>query len=138
MSTTLFENKNLVIQYNQEKAYLLLKWNGFASGEQFRMLAGEVIKAIEKTGATRLLSDNTNWKVISPNDQGWAAYTWFPKAEEKGIRKLATVLSTDYFNRVAERSIETLAEVDCMHIKNFYSMDQALTWLVDTKTVEKC
>lgn len=53
----------------------------------------------------------------------------FSKAEEKGIKMLATVLSADYFNRLAERSIENMAVLDCMQIKNFNSVGQALEWL---------
>ncbi len=43
---------------------------------------------------------------------------------------LATVLSTDYFNRLAERSIEDMAVLDCMQTKNFNSVGQALERLI--------
>lgn len=137
MSTILFENKNVTIIYYEDKDYLLVKWNGFIRSEEFREAAGEIIKAVEKTRSKFVLSDNTKWKVISPNDHGWAAYNWFPEAEAKGVRRLATVLSSDYFNRAAEKSIEGMADVDCMEIRNFTEPDEALTWLIESKSTQK-
>lgn len=138
MSTTLFQNNNVTVIYHNDKDYLFIKWNGFVKGDEFRKAAGEIIKGIEKTHTKFVLSDNTDWKVISPNDHGWAAYNWFPEAEAKGVRKLATVLSTDYFNRVAEKSIEGMADVRCMEIKNFKTTDEALAWLTEKKAVQNC
>ena len=138
MSTLIFEDTHLSIFHYEDKNYLYLRWNGLIESERFRALADEIIKAVEKTKTDRLLSDNTNWKNISPNDQGWAANQWFPRAEEKGIKLLATVLSTDYFNRLAERSIEDMAVLDCMQIKNFNSVGQALEWLTKPLTKVHC
>lgn len=138
MPVVLFENPYLTIRFHRKEDYLFLKWNGFSGSENFRKLASEIISAIEETKTTRILSDNTDWKIISPNDHGWAANNWFPQAEAKGVKLLATVLSSDYFNRAAERSIEEMADVDCMQIKNFGSVEQALAWLTESKNLQKC
>lgn len=130
MSQILFEHKNLTIIFYEDKNYLFLKWNGFITSEEFKALANEILSAIDKTKTQTLMSDNTNWKVISPNDHGWAANHWFPAAEKMGIRKFATVLSNDYFNRAAEKNIEGMADVNCMQIKNFTSPEESLKWLM--------
>ena len=137
MPVTLFENKSVSIRYHTDSDYLFVKWSGFISSDEFRQSAAEIIKAVEHTGTKRILSDNTEWKAISPNDHGWAAYNWFPEVEAKGVRKLATLLSTDYFNRAAEKSIEGMADVDCMEIRNFTRTDEALSWLTTSKA-PKC
>jgi hypothetical protein len=85
------------------------------------------------TKADSTLSDNTNWKGINPNEHGWAANTWFPEAERKGVRKLATILSNDYFNRIAEKNIEGIADVNCMQIKTFTDHEQSRSWLMSSK-----
>lgn len=131
MSTILFEDKNLTIINYEDRDYLFLKWTGFIGGDTFKSLAGKILDAIDKTKTQRILSDNTQWKVIAPNDHGWAANNWFPQAEAKGINMLATVLSEDYFNRAAEKAIENLADVENMQIKNFHSVDEALSWLLN-------
>lgn len=136
MSSLLFENKNLRIHYNQAQQYLILTWRGFIPSDQFRILACEVIKAVEKTKVTKILSDNTEWKIISPNDYSWAANHWFPKAEECGVRKLASVLSADYFNRHAERTVEGMAEVDKLMIQQFEKMSDAVHWLTSSTFIE--
>lgn len=137
MASTLFENKSVSIRYHADSDYLFVKWNGFISSDEFRQAASEIIKAVEHTGTKRILSDNTEWKAISPNDHGWAAYNWFPEVEAKGVRKLATLLSTNYFNRAAEKSIEGMADVDCIEIRNFTRPEDALSWLTTSKA-PKC
>lgn len=138
MSTTLFESERLSIGYDQQKDYLYLKWNGFSEGQEFRDLANEILKAIGRTKTRRILSDNTNWTTIAPNDQGWAANHWFPKVEAIGVRKLATVLSKDFFHRIAERSIEGMTDADCIHIRNFSSTEEASAWLTEKAIQPKC
>lgn len=129
MSKILFENKSLTIIFYEEKNYLFLKWNGFIPSEDFKTFANQILIAIDQTRTEAILSDNTNWKVINPSDHEWAANHWFPAAEKKGIRKLATILSQDYFNRAAEKNIESMAEVNHMQIKNFNNQEKSIRWL---------
>lgn len=138
MSTILFQNNWLTIFHNVERDYIYVKWNGFIRGDDFRAAAGEIIKAIRKTKSKSVLSDNTDWETISPNDHGWAAYNWFPEAEASGVRKLATIPSRDYFNRAAEKSIEGMAEVRCMEMKKFNTVGDAEAWLAERKTAANC
>lgn len=135
MSRVLFENKNLTIIFYEDKNYLFLKWTGFIPSDDFKALANQILSAIDKTKTEAILSDNSDWKVISPNDHAWAANHWFPAAEKKGVRKLATILSHDYFNRAAEKNIEGMADVSCMEIKNFSSHEDSLRWLGNTKSL---
>jgi hypothetical protein len=132
MSSLFFENQHLTINYDTDHQYLTLIWSGFIPSNQFRSLACEIIKAVEKTKVTKILSDNTEWKIISPNDYSWAANHWFPKAEESGVRQLATVLSSDYFNRHAERTVESMTDVEKLVIKQFQSIGEAATWLTSS------
>jgi hypothetical protein len=138
MSEILFKDENLTIRHDAESDYLLLVWNGFVAGERFKNLAGQILSAVEKTKTRKILSDNTNWKTISPNDRGWAAYNWFPMAQDKGVRKLATVSSKDVFSRMAERSIVDMADADCIQIKNFQTAGEAKSWLAMRENTSSC
>ncbi|MFZ5973000.1 MAG: hypothetical protein ACOYXA_15540 [Bacteroidota bacterium] len=129
MSTVLFENKHLTIRHHKEDQILILTWRGFIPSVSFRELACEIIKAVDESNVRKILSDNREWKIISPNDQGWAANQWFPKAEEKGVQALATVRSNDIFNREAERNVEAMANLKHMLVKNFKTEEEALRWL---------
>lgn len=136
MLSLLFENKHLTITHYKTDQYLLLTWKGFISSTEFRTLACEIIKAVEKIKVKKILSDNTEWKIISPNDYSWAASHWFPKAEEHGIEEMATVLSKDTFNRLAERTVQNMADVSGMQIKNFESLQEATAWLTAKSILE--
>jgi hypothetical protein len=129
MTSLLFENKHLIITYKDQGQYLLLTWNGFIPSAVFRALADEIIKAVKKVKVSKILSDNTEWKIISPNDYSWAAAHWFPKAELSGVTHLATVLSKDAFNRLAERTVQQMTDVSNMQIRSFEKINDAETWL---------
>lgn len=114
----------------------MLTWKGFIPSTEFRLLACEIIKAVENTRVDKILSDNTEWKIISPNDYSWAASHWFPKAEESGIKQMATVLSKDTFNRLAERTVQNMADISGMKIRNFEHLVEAFHWLTATTAVK--
>jgi len=135
MSKILFKNKSLTIIFYEEKNYLFLKWTGFIPSEDFKTFANQILIAIAQTKTQAILSDNTNWNVINPNDHAWAANHWFPDAEKKGVRKLATILSQDYLNRAAEKNIEGMAEVNCMQIQNFNTYEESIRWLRTEETL---
>jgi hypothetical protein len=136
MLSLLFENKHLTITHHKTDQYLLLTWKGFIPSTEFRSLACEIIKAVEKYKVKKILSDNTDWKIISPNDYSWAASHWFPKAQDSGIEEMATVLSKDTFNRLAERTVQNMANVSSMQIKNFESIQEATAWLTAKSILE--
>jgi hypothetical protein len=129
MASLLFESKHLTISQEAHGQYILLTWNGFIPSTAFRALADEIIMSVEKIKATKILSDNTEWKIISPNDYSWAATHWFPKAEASGVTHLATILSKDAFNRLAERTVQQMTDVRNMQIKSFEKFVDAETWL---------
>lgn len=131
----LFHHKNLIILFHNQSGILELNWMGFPTGEGFREIAVKVIEIIKRTGVKKILSDNTLWKVISPNDQGWAAMHWFPEAEKAGVTQLASVLSDNIFHVASERSIQNMAEVKCMTVRNFRDKTEAFKWLWDETTV---
>jgi len=123
------ESSHLDIRYNGEIGFIELLWKGFIPSTEFRELATKIFNALDKTGDNLILSDNTYWKIISPQDLGWAANRWFPKAESKGVIKLGSVLSQDIFNRSAERTIDSLTEIESMKVRHFKSRKEAIDWL---------
>lgn len=127
--TQLCESSHLDIRFNSDLGFIELLWKGFIPSTEFRELANKIFDALDKTGAKRILSDNTSWKIISPQDQGWAANKWFPMAEAKGVVKLGSILSLDIFNRSAERTSQSLTEIEKMQVRNFTNREDALDWL---------
>ncbi len=126
------ESQHLDIRYNKENSFIELSWKGLIPSIEFRELATKIFDALDKTGVNLILSDNTNWKIISPQDLGWAANRWFPKAELKGVIKLGSILSQDIFNRSAERTIDSLTEIESMKVRHFESRQEAIKWLCES------
>ncbi len=128
--TQICKSDHLDIRFNNDMEFIELLWKGLIPSAEFRELAIKILDALDKTGAKRILSDNTHWRIISPQDQGWAANSWFPMAEAKGVVKLGSILSQDIFNRSAERTIQSLTDIETMQVRNFPNREEALDWLV--------
>ncbi len=127
--TKICESSHLEIWFSGDYGFIELLWKGLIPSTEFRELAAKILDALDKTGVNKILSDNTNWKIISQQDLGWAANRWFPKAEAKGVIKLGSVLSQDIFNRSAERTIDSLTEIESMKVRHFESRQEAIYWL---------
>lgn len=127
--TKICESQHLEIWFHED-GFIELLWKGLIPSAEFRGLATKILDALDKTRVNRVLSDNTNWKIISPQDLGWAANHWFPMAEAKGVIKLGSILSQDIFNRSAERTIDSLTEIESMKVRHFESRQEAINWLL--------
>jgi hypothetical protein len=125
-----FNDHHLTINLDEENQILHLKWYGSITGEQFKLLAGEIIRQVGQSGVSAILSDNTAWEIISPNDHGWAASHWFPQAEKAGITKIASVLSRNVFHVAAERNIQQLTDLKRLEIRHFREIHMAESWLI--------
>ncbi len=126
----LCESPHLEIRFHADPGFIELIWKGLIPSIEFRELAAKIFEALDKTGVKRILSDNSKWKIISPQDQGWAAHRWFPKAEAEGVVKLASVQSQDIFNRFSERNIQSLTELESMQVHHFTHRQEAISWLI--------
>jgi hypothetical protein len=132
---TIYSSDHLIISLDQENDYLHLKWSGMMNSKLLRDLGSKILKAIAETKVDKIISDNTQWKIISPNDYMWAADFWFPKAEASGVKRFASVQSSNFFHLAAERDIQNMTDTQCMQIRNFKSADKAIAWLAKKEPV---
>ena len=129
---TIYTSDHLTIEHDVANSMLSLTWIGETTGGQFRDLATSVLTSIEATRADKIVSDNSKWRIISPNDYGWAASFWFPMAEDQGIKRLATIQSEDIFHAAAEKEIQHMADTSRMRIATFKKREDALRWVLDS------
>jgi len=129
------------ITANVEDSYIKIEWLRFTRSDDFRKAMDMQIDIMQQYGIQKILADNRNMKVISPEDQLWSIENWLPRAIEVGYRAIALVQGSDFFNNhTVERIIETAQEVfNKFDVKAEYfkNMNEAEKWIKEVSTLKK-
>ncbi|HYF02588.1 MAG TPA: hypothetical protein VEC36_04385 [Patescibacteria group bacterium] len=121
-----------VFTVNPDIPCIMVQWQGYATSVQFRKIAESQLKLMQEYGYNKILTDNTNMKVVSMEDQEWTVKNWLPRALEAGYLACAILTSKDYFSRIAIENI--ISKVgDQLTIQYFDNIVEAAEWLKDFK-----
>lgn len=127
------------LQIKVDKSVAVMEWKGLAKGDAYRKGFEQFLKAVKEHQINNWLLDFTNGKVIDVKDQKWTTDEWLPHAVMMlggNIQKVAVILSTDVFNKVASRVIATtIAKLSDAEIAYFDDRRDALEWLAQYETV---
>jgi hypothetical protein len=106
----------------------MVQWQGYATSSQFRKIAESQLQLMEEYSYNKILTDNTNMKVVSMEDQEWIVNNWLPRALKAGYIACATITSKDYFSRIAIENVITKVG-DQLTVQYFDNVEDAADWL---------
>ncbi|WP_242926193.1 STAS/SEC14 domain-containing protein [Pontibacter vulgaris] len=130
MVFTYFQNHVVTILYDDELQLGTAIWNGFLSSEEFKEAVSACLQLMEEYKALRWLGDNRKLRAIRQSDQEWFVEYAFPRLAAGTLRRNATVVSEDVFNKMAvEQLIKRADNLGDMVIKEFDSVEDAIAWL---------
>ncbi|RDC66163.1 STAS/SEC14 domain-containing protein [Adhaeribacter pallidiroseus] len=130
MHNIYFQNHVVTIAYEPEWELGTAQWQGFLSSAEFRKAVTQCLQLIEEYKPLRWLGDNRKMKVIRQADQDWFAVNALPRLQASTIRRHATVVSEDIFNKMAvEQIIRRVENPEALFLKEFNSKQLALAWL---------
>jgi hypothetical protein len=130
MNNIYFQNHVVTITYESEWKLGTAQWQGFLSSVEFREAVTKCLQLIEEFKLLRWLGDNRKMKVIRQADQDWFAVNVLPRIQASTIRRHATVVSEDIFNKMAvEQIIKRAENPEALFLKEFNSKQMALAWL---------
>lgn len=78
-----------------------------------------------------MIADNTDSKVVSPENQEWLGNIWFPEAYQHGYRTSVVVVSKDIFNEMSVKKIVNEMDDGRFKVQFFSTLDDAKAWLVE-------
>lgn len=105
-------------------------WNGFLSSTEFREAVEICLNLMDEHKLLRWLGDNRKLRAIRQSDQDWFVEYVFPRLVAGTIRRNASVVSEDLFNRMAvEQIIKRAGNLGDMALRDFDSIDEAMAWL---------
>ncbi|WP_207431245.1 STAS/SEC14 domain-containing protein [Sabulibacter ruber] len=97
-----YKSDIITITYEEDLQLVRTKWYGFAGSQEYREILGIYLQLAKEHTVTRWIGDNTNARAIRPADQEWTAKEWAPRfSQESGLRKMAVIVATDIFNKMA-------------------------------------
>ncbi|WP_192821243.1 STAS/SEC14 domain-containing protein [Rufibacter sp. LB8] len=127
-----FKNAHITISYDPARQLVQTRWKGFVNSEEYREILGVYLNLIKVKPVTRWLADNTHAKAIRPADQEWTAQEWVPRfSEAGGVKRMAVILSTDIFNKMAVENIVQKGGMDIAFDTHYFDNEEdALAWVM--------
>lgn len=125
-----FENDAIRVYLDKELHLGVGEWKGFANSNKIRSTALKSLEVVNEYELTRWLADRRKMKAILQQDQQWTIDEFIPKMLESPLRRMATIVSNDLFNRMAmENMIQRSGGLGDIVIREFDSVEEAMVWL---------
>jgi hypothetical protein len=116
------------VRWDAESQAAFIRWQGWAKPEEFRAANDALVEAIKDHGATRVLGDAGQMKVIQQSDQDWVNRDWFPRVLAAGLTRLAMVVPA---SGLAKMNIDAMVSrvADQLDVAYFATLGEARAWL---------
>src|SRR5688572_9500570 len=89
------------IYFDPEINSVVMQWNGYSTSRQFKEGTELMLNTLIKNGASKVLADIKEMKIIGMEDQHWLNTDFLPRAINFGFRAIAIINPAYYFNKVA-------------------------------------
>lgn len=129
------------IEHDEEFNLLILTWQRFVEGKEFRDTIMLFYDLTEEKGITNWCFDSRKQNLVAPGDQKWTVDELVRRGYHNSARKTAVIMPESLFMEVSVDKISQnleknnatpLQERD--NFKQFPDREQALTWLRTTVT----
>ncbi len=138
MVVTYYQDKVVTITYDEEQQLGKAVWLGFLTSKEFRAAIEKCLDLMETHKPLRWLGDNRKLRAIRKSDQDWFAEHVFPRLAASSLRRNASIVSEDMFNRMAvEQLIKRADDLGDMVLKDFDTEEEALAWLSSPITLQE-
>ncbi len=132
MDELLHETPYLSISYNADIPTLIVKWVGFTSSQQFRDGIDKVFEFMAEKKITSTITDISEHKVISTEDQEYAATRSVEYTQQFGNVKRALITPQDVFARFSIKQVNAqVSKQDNQDRRFFGSIEDAKEWLLE-------
>ncbi|MCJ8164376.1 hypothetical protein MKJ04_05930 [Pontibacter sp. E15-1] len=130
--TTAYESEFYRIEVDLEANILRSAWLRQIDEVEMKFGGRKLYEVLRDTGVERALSCGQSIGVLSAASKDWLATDFYKMLSHTFLKKLARVLPTTVFHRIALESVVTRAEalgLTNFMVKNFTNYEEALAWL---------
>lgn len=135
MSQYMYENKHIKCTHHTDKEIVTVYWTGESdlNEEIFKSIMLELAESLLPLKLKGILADTRKFNLtIPPNLQEWYNKTIIPKHLESGAKKMAFLISEDFFTQasIEQTMTEEFAQKE-QETKYFDSYEGAEKWLTE-------
>jgi hypothetical protein len=109
--------------------YVTMIWKGYATESQFRQGTERMLEELVTRGKNKVLGDIREMVLISQEGQDWLISEFLPRAVTSGMRCVALVRPSYYFNKVAVETVAYKVNDERLRIQFFDDIGDARVWL---------
>lgn len=114
-----------------EQGLITLTWTGFAPSPIFRSILEDALMNVRLHKLSFWLADLRQMNAILRQDEQWSANDWFPRAAASGLKRMAILTSSDYFNQMSVERIMNSATPELpFAVSYFDDLLAARAWLL--------
>lgn len=138
MLVTYFQNHVVTVAYDDELSLGIATWDGFLSSSEFREAVEICLNLIDEHKPLRWLGDNRKLRAIRQADQDWFVESVLPRLASSTLRRNASIVSEDLFNKMAvEQIIKRADNLGDMVLRDFDDKQAAMAWLNEPFMVQE-
>lgn len=126
---TVIKNDAATLWYYPDKKIVHHKIHKFLYGEKFREILSGGAELIEKYGANKYLSEDTDNTVVTKEDAEWGTAVWTPRVIKAGWKYWAIVQPKKV---IAQANMKEFAKMYAgmgVTVQMFSDTDSAMKWL---------
>lgn len=121
----------VLVQVDEEDRLISLQWSGYAPSTVFREILEEARANVAGHGLVRWLADLHGMNAILRQDEQWTVSDWFPRLAKTGLKRMAILMSTDYFNQMSvDRIMQAATPEMPFDVAYFDNEETARAWLL--------
>jgi hypothetical protein len=138
MKSIYFQNHVVTLTYDDELQLGIAVWDGFLKSQEFRDAVEVCLRMMEEYKPLRWLGDNRKLRAIRAADQDWFVEYAIPRLAAGTIRRNASIVSEDLFNKMAvEQIIKRAENLGDMLLRDFENEHDARAWLSEPIVIQK-
>jgi hypothetical protein len=130
MSEKYFDKEFATVEYKPDSEIVVARMTEYADGEEFHAYMNSILDAVTEKDCPSVLADTRDHPPLDQADQNWSVETWGPKAEQAGVKQMATLAPESVVSKMSVESVtENAGSVDDIERRWFEEYEDAASWL---------
>lgn len=121
----------VTVTADKEDRLIRLKWSGYAPSTEYRGILEDARMNVGLHQLERWLADLRGMNAILRQDEQWTVNEWFPTLAKTGLKRMAILMSSDYFNQMSvDRIMQASTPEMPFEVAYFDDAEGARAWLL--------
>lgn len=131
--TIIRKDEHVTIEVSPAEQMVMVTWTGYAPSAAYRSILEEAQQQVRALKLTRWMADLRFMDAILMQDEQWTVKDWFRRLADSGLKRMAIITSSSYFNRMSVDRIMTASSPDLPFATAYFDdVDKAKAWLLAT------